>query len=127
MTDIDALKALFKAQEGPDITSANVTDVTAEINLNVDEHLSWFDGHFPDHKVLPGVVQIDWAGKLAKALFFRDSRFLQLTNIKFKSMVMPGTAMCLTLSFNAVKGSVTFQFSNETDSFSTGSFKFSAS
>lgn len=127
MTDIHALKALFNAQEGPDITAVKIDDASAEITLKVSEDLAWFDGHFPDHKVLPGVVQIDWAGKLAKALFIRDSRFHQLTNIKFKTMVMPGAQMQLTLNHNAAKGSVSFHFSNETDSFSTGSFKFSAS
>lgn len=127
MTDIHALNALFPAQEGPDITGASVNGDSAEISLTVGENLSWFDGHFPDHKVLPGVVQIDWAGKLAKALFVSDSRFHQLTNIKFKSMVMPGTVMQLVLNYNAAKESVAFHFSNETESFSTGSFKFSAS
>ena len=121
-TDIDALKALFNAQEGPTITKVSSDANSAQVTLIVDERLTWFDGHFPDHKVLPGVVQIDWAGKLAKALFVQAGRFHQLTNIKFKSMVMPGTAMQLALHYNAVKQSVTFNFSNQTESFSTGSF-----
>jgi len=126
-TDIDALQALFKAQEGPAITACDMEDATAVVTLTVPEQLAWFDGHFPDNKVLPGVVQVDWAGKLARALFVGKDRFYQLTNIKFKSMVMPGTAMQLSLSYNAAKQSVTFSFFEQSETFSTGSFKFSAS
>lgn len=127
MTDVNALKALFKEHEGPDITGCSLVDNSAQITLRVNENLAWFEGHFPDHKVLPGVVQIDWAAKLARALFVSENRFHQLTNIKFKSMVMPGMALQLILSYNAAKESVTFHFSSESDSFSTGSLKFTVS
>ena len=126
-TDIDALQALFKVQEGPAITACDMENATAVVTLTVPEQLAWFDGHFPGNKVLPGVVQVDWAGKLAKALFVAKDRFYQLTNIKFKSMVMPGAVMQLTLSYNAAKQSITFSFFDQSETFSSGSFKFSAS
>lgn len=119
-----ALSALFKPSEGPQIISIDSTDNTVIITLHVPAQLSWFDGHFPEQKVLPGVVQVDWAGKLARALFVNNSAFQQLSNIKFKTMVMPDTDMQLELAFNEAKHSVKFTFFNETDSFSTGSLKF---
>ncbi|MBR9792022.1 MAG: hypothetical protein GYB58_09785 [Gammaproteobacteria bacterium] len=119
-----ALNALFKPSQGPQILSVDSADNTVLITLHVPEQLSWFDGHFPEQKVLPGVVQVDWAGKLARALFVKDDAFQQLSNIKFKTMVMPDTAMQLELTFNAAKHSIKFTYFNETDSFSSGSFKF---
>lgn len=119
-----ALNALFKPSQGPQILSVDTADNSVLITLHVPDQLSWFDGHFPEQKVLPGVVQVDWAGKLARALFVKDDAFQQLSNIKFKTMVMPDTAMQLELTFNAAKHSIKFTYFNETDSFSSGSFKF---
>lgn len=118
------LSELFNQHEGPSIECADIHDGSAVIQMHVDTHLRWFDGHFPDQKVLPGVVQIDWAGKLGKALFIKEQTFFQLTNIKFKTMVLPGTAMRLELLYNADKGSLKFHFFSDNVSFSTGNFKF---
>lgn len=123
---IEALNALFPSMEGPHILGVESTSDTIRISLHVTEQLSWFDGHFPEQKVLPGVVQVNWAGKLARALFVKDATFQQLSNVKFKTMVLPDTTMQLELSYNAAKQSVKFNYFNDTDSFSMGSFKFMA-
>ncbi|WP_414829120.1 thioester dehydrase [Alteromonas sp. H39] len=115
---------LFGQNEGPEILAESTSADNAVLSLYVSDKLSWFDGHFPQQKVLPGVVQIDWAGKIGKAVFAGDRVFSQLTNIKFKSMVLPDTRMTLELRFNAEKGTLAFHYFNESDSFSTGSFKF---
>lgn len=115
---------LFNQFEGPDFLAESSSDDNVVLTLYVSDKLSWFDGHFPQHKVLPGVVQIDWAGKIGKAVFGSDRIFSQLTNIKFKTMVLPDTTMTLELRFHAEKGTLTFHYFNESDSFSTGSFKF---
>lgn len=122
-----ALNGLFNPLEGPQISQLETEQDEAVLSLGVASDLRWFDGHFPQQKVLPGVVQIDWAGKLAKALFVDGETFTQLTNIKFKTMVLPDTAMQLKLTHKAAKGIVAFHFFNDTDSFSQGSFKFIAS
>ncbi|NVK56213.1 MAG: hypothetical protein HWE26_11385 [Alteromonadaceae bacterium] len=119
-----ALNALFKPSEGPQILSVDAADSTILIALHVPDQLSWFDGHFPGQKILPGVVQVNWAGKLSRSLFVKHDAFVQLSNVKFKTMVMPDTAMQLELSYNAAKHSIKFNYFNNTDSFSMGSFKF---
>lgn len=118
------LAELFNDSERPNITHLELSPENAVITLHVPENLSWFEGHFPDQKVLPGVVQIDWAGKLGRALFVGANSFKQLTNIKFKTMVMPNTQMTLELRYDAEKGNLKFHFFNEEDSFSMGSLKF---
>ncbi len=118
------ISALFNELEGPSVRAVTITADKALISLHVDTQLAWFEGHFPAHKVLPGVVQIDWAGKIGKALFAGEHRFSKLTNIKFKSMVLPDTTMDLELHFNAEKGALKFHFFNESESFSMGSFTF---
>ncbi|NMH60664.1 hypothetical protein [Alteromonas ponticola] len=124
MIDQETLNGLFNKYEGPTVTACNRHDDAVVINLYVDDNLRWFQGHFPEQPVLPGIVQIDWAGTLARALMVGDNSFKQLINIKFKTMVMPNTAMQLELTYQADKGSLKFHFFNENTSFSQGSFKF---
>lgn len=126
-TQLDILTAIFNDFEGPAILQANVMPESALLSLHIPTDLSWFDGHFPDAKVLPGVVQVDWAGKLGKALFPALTTFQQLGNIKFKTMIMPDTQLTLELQYNESKGSLKFQYFNANNVFSTGSIKFTSS
>lgn len=118
------LAALFSAGERPSITALELTPDRALIALHVPDNLSWFEGHFPDQKVLPGVVQIDWAGKFGRALFVGSRAFVQLSNIKFKTMVMPNTKLDLELTYDTEKANLKFHFFNAQDSFSMGSLRF---
>ncbi|MGS2718099.1 ApeI family dehydratase [Eionea flava] len=115
---------LFSNNEGPDIQRVDISSTFASVRLHVPNNLSWFDGHFPEQKILPGVVQVDWAGKLAKALFADIGEFKQLSNIKFKSVVVPNTNMELELSYDMKKGSIKFHFFSQSESFSMGTIKF---
>lgn len=118
------LSRLFNNNEGPTITGFNQSDLKNLISLHVPEQLSWFEGHFPEQKVLPGVVQLDWAGKFAKALYPNLGAFRQVSNIKFKTVVFPSMDLNLELEHNPDKGNVKFHFHSQTASFSTGIFKF---
>ena len=120
----DQLSELFNKHEGPTVTDLETSPDKALITLHVPNQLTWFKGHFPDQKVLPGVVQIDWAGKFSKALFTHSGACTQITNVKFKTMVMPETTMTLELSYNAGKGNIKFHFFSESESLSMGCFKF---
>lgn len=123
-TQHTTLAQLFEQHHGPDILAVEGDDSAVQINLYVPNTTKWFAGHFPEQPVLPGVVQIDWAIKLAKAVFPYSGKFSQVTNLKFKSVVMPDTALTLELAFAPAKGSVSFHYFNTTESFSTGSVKF---
>ena len=126
MTNIQPhnLSVLFKPQEGPQIHTLESSPNTALLTLHVPNDLAWFEGHFPDQSVLPGVVQIDWAGKLSRSLFVGTSAFGRLTNVKFKTMVLPDTTLSLELTHRPEKGSVKFHFFNDAHSFSLGSLQF---
>lgn len=121
----ESLIHLFNINEGPNIGKVKIASTSVSVDLHVPQNLSWFKGHFPQAKVLPGVVQLDWAGKLAKVLFVDLGEFKQLSNIKFKSMVPPETNMILELTCDQKKGTVKFHFFNQHESFSLGIFKFS--
>jgi len=125
-THLTKLNALFVENERPTITGVNVQENSAYIDMFIPESLSWFKGHFPEQAVLPGVVQIDWAGKIGKALLLDSGMFQQLSNIKFKSMVLPNTELKVEIKYDPSKKSLKFHFFNDGESFSVGTFKYSS-
>lgn len=73
--------------------------------LYVHPDLRWFAGHFPGRPLLPGVVQIGWAGALA-AEHGLAGTFAGLSRVKFPGPVVPGDVVALTLT--AAPGQVGF-------------------
>ena len=94
-----------------------------QFELFVNETLSYFTGHFPEQAVLPGVVQIHWAGELAKR-FFSCRGFCQLSNVKFNSVILPEMAVTLSLDYHAQNGKLKFSYSNAEQRFSSGTIVF---
>ena len=81
------------------------------LELDVPLDLAHFSGHFPGTPVLPGVVQIDWAQQLARALI-KDlpPLFGGMEVLKFQQLVRPGDRLQLTLRFDAERNKLYFTF-----------------
>lgn len=122
--DLESLKISFAGNEWCEFNSLVISDESISVGMFIQPGLSWFTGHFPDQPVLPGVVQTHWVCELAQQLFTVKG-LKKVNNLKFKTMVLPGTQLTLKLSFNALKNSVVFSYQNDNDTFSTGSLLFS--
>jgi len=100
------------------------------IHLKAQAELAYFDGHFPEAAILPGVVQIHWAEKFAR-LEFPDlaaaNDFKQLEAIKFQQLIKPGQELFLELDYQASKRKLYFRFFAGEKQFSTGRFAFGES
>ena len=69
----------------------------------VRPELPCFTGHFPGQPLLPGVVQLHWAVSLAASTWpirYAATHFAGTKAIKFKSPVLPGSALTITLQPN---------------------------
>lgn len=101
-------------------------EITFSFDINPD--IAWFAGHFPEQAVLPGVVQLHWATKLAETFFLSLSglvkHFKAVNNIKFKTMILPKQPVSLLLKYNELKDTVSFSYYNADDVFSTGTLVF---
>lgn len=73
-------------------------EVTLLIKLAPDN--SCFEGHFPGHPVLAGVVQVDWAIRLGQAAFAIERTFQSVQVLKFKRVVTPDATLHLNLRMN---------------------------
>ncbi|MDR2787011.1 MAG: AMP-binding protein [Candidatus Accumulibacter sp.] len=66
--------------------------------LRMPADLVWFEGHFPDLPVLPGVVQIDWAAHYGRVYFGFDATASNVSRLKFQNLIRPGDSPRLELS-----------------------------
>jgi len=55
--------------------------------LFLPENLVYFDGHFEDMPILPGVVQIHWAIELACEHLKIEGEFIGVDILKFKQII----------------------------------------
>jgi len=91
--------------------------------LDVVPELVFFQGHFPDNPILPGVTQLHWAAQYATNLFgFNDIPY-EIKRLKFKSIIQPPTVVELLLE-RKQENEVQFQLSSSGQIHSTGCLVF---
>jgi UDP-3-O-[3-hydroxymyristoyl] N-acetylglucosamine deacetylase/3-hydroxyacyl-[acyl-carrier-protein] dehydratase len=78
---------------------------------NVTANEEFFQGHFPQQPIMPGVLQIEALAQLAGVLLFssRDSGgslgfFRAIENVKFRRQVVPGDQLRLEVQLDRKKG-----------------------
>jgi len=93
-----------------------------ELTLLVEPTLPQFEGHFPDHPVLPGVAQLDWALLFGRELFDIEGVFTGVEALKFQRVVVPGTRLTLTLEWQA--GRLGFRYQSALGPHASGRVQF---
>ncbi|APD11294.1 hypothetical protein UC34_13665 [Pandoraea vervacti] len=86
--------------------------------LRVPPGLAHFEGHFPGLPLLPGVVLVDWATRFATQYAcekaarhgWANCTPATLQQVKFSSPVLPGARLELTLTFDATRHRVKYQY-----------------
>ena len=76
--------------------------------LRVPHTLAHFAGHFPGLPILPGVVQVDWAIRLAHEWLPGVRTLASVEQLKFMAPVPPGALLRLTLTHDAARRRVSF-------------------
>ncbi|KUY56867.1 AMP-binding protein [Burkholderia sp. RF2-non_BP3] len=106
-----ALAAAFTATpEGFELLASWRSDDALHYELRVPPTLAHFDGHFPGLPILPGVVQIDWAARLAGREMPTVREIRSVEHLKFKAPVPPGAVLSLRIAHDRVRGSTRFAF-----------------
>jgi acyl-CoA synthetase (AMP-forming)/AMP-acid ligase II/3-hydroxymyristoyl/3-hydroxydecanoyl-(acyl carrier protein) dehydratase len=78
--------------------------------LRVPPTLVHFAGHFPGLPILPGVVQVDWAVRLAAGHWPRVREVASVDRLKFMAPVSPGAVLELTLAYDVARRRVQFAY-----------------
>jgi hypothetical protein len=126
---VDLLDALFDGPSSeistrdPEIHSESWSGDQATINLRLPNGLSWFDGHFPQSPILPGIVQLHWVCEL----FYRHfgDRYLlgRKLRVKFRQVITPGTSLDLALRLNARGDSLEFEYRSAAGTHASGAYQ----
>lgn len=85
--------------------------ITGIKNVTINEE--FFQGHFPDYPIMPGVLIIEAMAQVAGILAFRSSAttvksvyFMSIEKAKFRKPVVPGDQLKLEVSVIQYRGNV---------------------
>lgn len=120
---LKAMQLLFDQHpvvKWPKIRSIDINDSRVEIQCNVPRDLLYFEGHFDNRSILPGVTQVYWAEKLAWQLLPVKGRFKRLEVIKFLQIIEPNDEVVINLEYNATKKTLLFKYQSEKGLHSSG-------
>lgn len=111
----------------PIILGQSIDVNEARFSLQIPDNLIYFEDHFPDHPILPGVVQIKWVVDLAGRLPLPDSfleNFSAITKLKFMRLIIPGNQLTLQLTASPSDKSLNFCFFDDKGDYSSGQLSF---
>jgi acyl-coenzyme A synthetase/AMP-(fatty) acid ligase/3-hydroxymyristoyl/3-hydroxydecanoyl-(acyl carrier protein) dehydratase len=94
--------------------------------LEAPHDLVYFDGHFPQAPILPGVAQVEWALALARENFALPPLFRGIHALKFQRVIRPDAPFSLELQHDMAKGSVAFKYFSTAGTHASGRLMFGA-
>jgi beta-hydroxyacyl-ACP dehydratase FabZ len=115
------------------VLELNENYIVAQKNVTIDE--PFFQGHFPDNPIMPGVFQIEIMAQASGILgleVFEDKKereylLMNIENAKFRKPVIPGDVLKIKVELLSKKGNI-FKFKGITtvDDVEVASAKFLA-
>ena len=78
--------------------SETLADDGAWWTFTVPADHALFEGHFPGHPILPGVVALGWMLAAAERFLHRPLGAVELLNVKFQVVILPGAELELTVT-----------------------------
>ena len=80
---------------------------------NVTANEEYFQGHFPQQPIMPGVLQVEALAQLAGVLLFHNMKdsgsigfFRGVENVKFRKPVVPGDQLRLEVQVLKKRGNI---------------------
>ena len=107
----------------PEVISRLETENSTTLKLYVSPELDWFNGHYRDFFILPGVAQIDWVMHFASQIL-PAKKFRGIDRLKFSRAIFPKSYITLSLIVNHHPSHVLFDFKCESKMCSSGRVKF---
>lgn len=108
----------------PEIEALERANDRLSLRFVVSPTLPYFEGHFADVPVLPGVVQVGWAIEFARIHVPFSARFRSLAAVKFRRVIQPRAAVTLDLVANAARRELAFEYRCGDEACSSGRILF---
>lgn len=86
-------------------------EIRAHIQVPPDS--PWFEGHFPEAPLLPGVAQLGMVHDLLIRTLKEKRPVTQISRVRFKQMIRPDHPLVLTVKIGAGNASHSFRITGE--------------
>jgi UDP-3-O-[3-hydroxymyristoyl] N-acetylglucosamine deacetylase/3-hydroxyacyl-[acyl-carrier-protein] dehydratase len=87
------------------------TKITAVKNVSVNE--PYFQGHFPNHPIMPGVLQLEAIAQVAGIVTLKQAEnfgklayFVSAENVKWRKPVRPGDTLTIDVELTKFRGKI---------------------
>lgn len=110
--------------ELPSIEALERSADRVNLRFVVPPALVYFEGHFPECPLLPGVVQVGWAVEFARRHIPFEGRFRSLASVKFTRVIQPDETIALRLIADAQRRELSFEYRRGTEICSSGRILF---
>lgn len=105
----------------PIVTARRNVDADSMVfDLDLPAEHDAFAGHFPGQPILPGVVQIDWAVRLAETYLDSHMSAARDYQVKFRRVIAPGARATLELRIEREHRALHFTYRAGDEIASTG-------
>lgn len=94
------------------------------LELFISKDIAYFEGHFPNTPVLPGVVQFHWAVYFAKEFLHAFEHVELASQIKFSNIIDADSNMHLYLEHITYSKTIKYTYSFNDIHYSSGRFKY---
>ena len=93
------------------VTKIEGSKITAVKNVSINE--PFFAGHFPNHPIMPGVLQLEAIAQVAGILTLRQAEnlgrlayFMSAENVKWRKPVRPGDTLVIDVELTKTRGKI---------------------
>lgn len=115
------LKLFEKEQvKWPEIIEVEKDDASVTLSCRLPRQLIYFDGHFEQQAILPGIVQVHWAERYGRQFFNVSGKFSHIEALKFQLLLLPDQIFSISLRYDAEKQKLLFSYFSETGTHSSG-------
>lgn len=107
--------------EEPIILNTDINDdkTSVTLALEIPATLIYFQGHFPNNPILPGIVQLKWVKLYAERfLNIAPNTLTRVPQLKFTHIIQPNDK--ITLAITRFENHLTFKIYDNEKSFATG-------
>lgn len=90
------------------------------LTLRLQPELLWFEGHFPELSILPGVAQVNWVMAFARQDFPQMGTFGGMEVLKFQKPLFPNEQVELRIEWLKEKQRLAFSYQAAQQAASSG-------
>ncbi len=93
------------------VISIDGNHIVAQKNVSINE--PYFEGHFPNHPIMPGVLQLEAIAQVAGILMLKKAEnfgklayFMAAENVKWRKPVLPGDVLTIDVELTKTRGKI---------------------